>query len=67
MGDSDRQQLNGAEWKGYVTRALEDTGKRLERIETKMDTLIPKVAGIGAIVGLVVSVAITLIVNVLLK
>jgi len=58
MSDTDKQQLNGAEWKGYVTRALEDIGTDVKNVEKKVDSLIPKVAAIGAVVGLLVSLAV---------
>lgn len=68
MVDFSDIELNTAEWKGYVKRALESIDKQLRDIDVKMDLLDScvngmkiRVAAIGGTISLVVTVVILLL------
>lgn len=68
MVDFSDIELNTAEWKGYVKRALESIDKQLGDIDGKMDLLDScvngmkiRVAAIGGTISLVVTVVILLL------
>ena len=68
MVDFSEMDMNTAEWKGYVKRALESIDKKLVGIDDKMDVLDTcvnkmkvKVAAIGGTVSLVVTLFVLLL------
>ena len=74
MVDIRDMDINSAEWKGYVKRALESIDKTLVSIEVKIDDLEDgvgkmklKVAAIGGTVSLVVTLLCLVIKEVLAK
>lgn len=67
-------ELNSAEWKGYVKRALESMDKKLDKMDTKMDVLDAcvdkmkvRVACIGGTISLIVTILVLLLDNLLAK
>ena len=68
--NNNAQRLKSADWQGYVRRALEGFGDDLAEIKgdvkdlnKRVTTIQIKVAGIGAVVALIV----TLIINLAMK
>lgn len=60
--NEDNQKMKEAEWRGYMLKTVEDIDEELttlrqkvDRIDANVNSLYAKVAGIGAIVSLVVS------------
>lgn len=54
------QAMKFAEWKGAIGERVENMDDRLVRVESKLDKLIPKVAGIGATIALIVTILVLL-------
>jgi len=54
------QAMKFAEWKGAIGEKVEGMDDRLVRVESKLDKLIPRVAGIGATIALIVTILVLL-------
>lgn len=68
MVDVTEVELGNVEWKGYVKRALEGIDKKLVSVDSKLDLLDTcvngmkiKVAAIGAVVSLVVTILVLIV------
>jgi hypothetical protein len=70
----EQRELNGAEFKGYVTAKLEDIGHQLVSVDNKLGKLDEcvgkmrlKVAAIGGTVSLVVTIVVLLLKDIISK
>jgi len=68
--NNNAQRLKSADWQGYVRRALEGFGvdlldikDRIRDLDKRLRSMQIKVAGIGAVVALIV----TLVINLVMK